>query len=156
MNTLPTNPETPDELDRLFSEFFKGQLRKPWPKAPVPPGASATAEPSELAAARVAEAPRNHPSPASRDNTARARFTLAASVALLLGTCWTLSNGFQPGERPGQAPVAPGLPGLLPDSGASGIDDPRLKKLGEDKAKGNNDGPKIDMSKSGDMGKFGD
>src|SRR5215468_8251064 len=100
MNTTPTHTETQDDLDRLFSEFFKAQLKHPWPNAPVP-AASASAqptEPSELRAARAADAPRNAPALARRDNSARARFTLAASVALMLGACWYLSNGFQPGS----------------------------------------------------------
>lgn len=148
MNTLSPNPDTPDELDRLFSEFFKGQLKQPWPKAPAPLTATAPAEPSELAAARAAETPRKQPAPAARDNTARARFTLAASVALLLGTCWYLSNGFQPGERPGQPAPVSGKPGMLPESGASGQGDLRLQELQHDKAKENKGGaPKIDMGK---------
>src|SRR5262245_44668066 len=103
MNTTPTNTEPSDELDRLLSDFFKGELKKPWPKAPMP--AASASEPSELAAARAAEAPRNTPAtPAGRDNTARARFTLAASVALMLGTCWYMSNGFQPGTQPTATP----------------------------------------------------
>jgi hypothetical protein len=146
MNALPTHPEAPDDLDRLFAEFFQGQVKKPWPKAPLPPASTAQAEPSELAAARAAEAPRNQPSPAARDNTARARFTLAASVALLLGTCWALSNGFQPGERPGQpTPAVPGS-NLLQHGSADGNKFEPLKKIGEDKAKGTG-APKIDMGK---------
>lgn len=147
MNTTPTTAEASDDLDLLLSDFFKGQLKKPWPKAPVP--ASAAAEPSELAAARTAEAPRNTPTPAGRDNTARARFTLAASVALALGACWFLSNGFEPNERPGQQ-GAPVVPKLLQGSGADGTDDIRLKKIGEDKAKTDEGATKIDMSKTGD------
>ena len=105
MNTSSTNPESPDELDRLMSAFFKAQLKHPWPNAPVPTsGAARTAtEPSELVAARTGTAPRNNaPAPArpakGHDNTARARFTLAASVALMLGTCWYMSNGFRAGR----------------------------------------------------------
>ena len=143
MNTTPTNTET-DELDQLLSDFFKGELKKPWPKAPTP--AARSTEPSELAAARAAEAPRNQPSPAGRDNTARARFTLAASVALMLGTCWYMSNGFQPGERPTVAPPQSG-PGLFQDSGASGSGHPTFEKIHEDKATGNTGTPKVDMGK---------
>lgn len=143
MNANPL-PNSPDALDALLSDFFKAQLKKPWPKAPLPEGARA-AEPSELATARAAEAPRNAPSP-QRDSTARARFTLAASVALLLGTGWFLADGFQPGPRPGANPVtgAPAHP-LLPGSSADGDDHLPLKKIGEDKAKGNDGGLKIDL-----------
>lgn len=150
MNTLPSKPEKPDDLDRLLSEFFKSELKKPWPKAP---GTGAPkSEPSELAAARTAEAPRNQPSPSARDNTARARFTLAASVALLLGTCWYLSNGFQPTASPGPAPSLPSTPKMLPVGGADGKNDPRLLKISEDNAKEPPVAPpKIDMGKIGDL-----
>lgn len=135
-----------DELDSLLSEFFKAQLKKPWPKAPVPTPAT-PAVPSELAAARAAEVPRNAPStPAlSHDSAGRARFTLAASVALLLGTGWFLADGFQPGPH-SRTDAVPGAGHMfLPDSGADGHDHPPLKKMGEDKAKGNDGGAKDDM-----------
>ena len=149
MNTTSSKPET-DELDRLFSDFFTAQLQQPWPKAPVPGTASAATEPSELVTTRAADAPRNSPAPARRDNTARARFTLAASVALMFGTCWYLSDGFQPGERPGQGTPVPAGPRLLPHGGASGTDHETLQKLQENKAKandGNGGGDKMDKDK---------
>ena len=146
MNNTPTNTEPSDELDRLLSDFFKGELKKPWPKAPMTPGARTSAsEPSELAAARAAEAPRNQPRPANRDNTARARFTLAASVALMLGTCWYMSDGFQPGEGPVIAPPQNG-PGLLNDGRGDGKEHLPLQTIKEDRAKGSLGGPpKMDM-----------
>ena len=142
MNTLPPITETPDELDRLFSDFFKAQLKRPWPGAP----STTSAEPSELAVARTAEAPRNQPRPATRDTTARARFTLAASVAMMFGTCLYLSNGFQPGERQGtpSTPVNGPKILMLPGSGADGDKHLPLQKLEEDKAKGNG-GVKSDL-----------
>jgi hypothetical protein len=143
MNATPPHAEAPDDLDRLLSEFFKAQLKQPWPNAPVP--AAKPTEPSELVAQRAADTPRNTPSPSRRDNSARARFTLAASVALMLGTCWYLSNGFQPGSRPVVAP--PGKSGLLPESGAGGPKGGVLDTIQENKAKGDHDGPKIDMGK---------
>jgi hypothetical protein len=153
MNTTPTNSESPAELDRLFSDYFKAQLKKPWPNAPIPPvaGAPAATEPSELVAARTASAPRNTPArPASakgRDNTARARFTLAVSVALMLGTCWYLSNGFDPVGRPGGAPSQNGGPGLLKNGEAAPppVVNP-LDTIKENKAKGNTGGG-FDMGK---------
>ena len=146
MNTLPTTSEPPDELDRVLSDFFKAQLKRPWPGAPSPI-AEKSAEPSELAAARAAESPHNTPTPARRDNTARARVTLAASVALMFGTCWYLSEGFQPGERPGPAGPANGPRNLmLPASGASGDQHLPLQKIEENKARGNG-GNRIDMDK---------
>ena len=148
MNNLPTNPETPDELDRLLADFFKAQLKKPWPNAPVPPAASAQAksEPSELAIARTTSAPQQAPAPVRRDNTARARFTLAASVAVLLGTGLLLSNNFEPSSRQGNVPVQNGK-SLVPDSSADGKDDLRLKKIEQDKLKdaGNGGRPKVGL-----------
>jgi hypothetical protein len=121
-----------DDLDRLLGEFFKSQLKQPWPAAPVV--MTTAIEPSVLAATRAPEvaAPRNQPA-ASRDPGSRARYTLAASVALLLGTGWFLSNGFQPGERP--APSAPtnSTPGML--GGGTAGNPEALKNLREDKAK---------------------
>jgi hypothetical protein len=141
MSTTNTNP---DPLDQLFSDFFKAQLKQPWPKAPLAGGAR-TAEPSELAAARGTDAPRNEPAPAARgrDNTARARFTLAASVALALGATWFLSNGSETGPR-GGTPTQPG-PGLLKNGDAKGTKGGVLDTIKENKANGN--GPKIDTSK---------
>ena len=138
-----------DELDRLFSDFFKSQLKQPWPKAPIP-APRTTAEPSELVATRATEAPRNAPpAPAKpRDNTARARFTLAASVALLLGTGWLMTNGYEPGTRSIGCPVpATNGPGMLPGSGADGDTHLPLKKMGEDKAKSGDGGTKFDLNK---------
>jgi hypothetical protein len=154
MNTTPANPEAPAEMDRLFSDFFKAQLKKPWPNAPIAPAGAAPAatEPSELVAARTPSAPRNTPArPASakgRDSTARARFTLAVSVALMLGTCWYLSNGFEPSGRPG-APTQNGGPGLLKDSEASPQPGSPLNTMKENKAKENN-GPKIGLDEMHD------
>jgi hypothetical protein len=94
-HTTPITP-TDESVDRLLSEFLKAQMPKPWPAAP----ATAASEPAELVAQRAAatETPRNAPA-ASRDTSARSRLTLAASVAILLGACWTLSNGFQGGSH---------------------------------------------------------
>jgi hypothetical protein len=98
MNT--TLPTRDDDLDRLLSRFLKGQMPHPWPAAPATP--AARTEPSALAA------PRNV------DPARRARYTLAASVAIVLGTCWAFSNGFRPGDRPGGVAV--------PQQGGEGFD----------------------------------
>src|SRR5262245_40985749 len=101
MSTISQKPETPDELDKLFSDFFKAQLKRPWPNAPLPAGSGGAvalaSEPSELVTSRTqTETPSIVPATApqvkakGRDGTARARFTLVASVALALGTCWAL------------------------------------------------------------------
>lgn len=92
----------PDELDELLSDYFKAKLPHPWPAAPVPP--AAVAEPASVVAARSA--------PVTADSGRRARLTLAASVALLLGTCWFLSGDGQPGRRAATRP-APGEPNVI-------------------------------------------
>jgi hypothetical protein len=89
-----------DDLDQLLGAFFKAQLPHAWPSAPA---TTSVNEPASLVAARAeaAESPRHQPAAANRDPGGRkARYTLAASVAILLGTCWTLSNGLQSGTRP--------------------------------------------------------
>jgi hypothetical protein len=116
MNHTPPSDES---IDRLLSEFLKAQMPQPWPAAPA---TAATSEPSVLVASRAGatEAPRNQPA-VPRDTSARSRFTLAASVALLLGTCWTLSNGFQSGDRPATGPNGSNGPGVnLHDTTAEG------------------------------------
>jgi hypothetical protein len=115
-----------ENLDRLLSDFFKSQLKQPWPAAP----ATTVSEPSALVASRAAtsETPRNQP--AARDSNARSRYTLAVSVALLLGTCWYLSNGFQPGNRSG--PTTPAGGGMI--GGAEGSKPKALETIREDNA----------------------
>jgi hypothetical protein len=94
------NTPTDDQLDGLLSDFFKAEMKTPWPAAPATAPVSAPA----------AQAPAQN-QPAARDESRKSRYTLAASVALLLGTCWALSNGFQPAERatPGGAGTGGGL-----------------------------------------------
>jgi len=141
-----------ENLDRLLSAFFKSKMKQPWSPPPTTTTRVPVNEPSVLLAARanstatlasVAETPRNEPASTSRvahrDQGNRARFTLAASVAILLGTCWYFSNGLQPGERTG--PGVPGnsaTPSLLKDAGAS--DPTALKELRKDKAEKGNEG----------------
>jgi hypothetical protein len=118
---LPTeNLEQRDPLDGLLSDFFKAQLKKPWPAAPATPP---TSTPSAAAAptAAPAQTPRNQPA-ARRDSSANARYTLVASVALLLGTCWAMSNGFQPAKL-----NVPSGSNVVDPSGASDPD--ALKEL---------------------------
>ncbi len=86
-----------DKLDGLLADFFKAQMKKPWPAAPETHPMST---PASANTGTAPETPRNQPAAARRDSGSKARYTLAASVALLLGTCWYLSNGFQPGDRP--------------------------------------------------------
>ena len=94
-----TSPDA-DELDQLLGAYFKAQVPHPWP---APPATAALSEPTGRLAAPE--------SSAGHDPGRRARYTLAASVALLLGTCWTLSNGLPSGPRaPG--PQGPGGPAV--------------------------------------------
>lgn len=135
-----------DSLDAMFSAFFKAQVKHPWPAAPTP---NTHSEPSSRAAARSAQvdAPRNQPAAAARDSGNKSRYTLAASVALLLGATWTLSSGFQSADRPapGGSPNGPAV-NLKP---LTASDPDALKELRKEKAlNGNNDGftvPKIEL-----------
>ena len=112
MNTEPS----PDALDRLLSDFFKGQLPRPWPPAPA---GGAFAEPA-----------RN----AIPDPGRRSRLTLAASVAVLLGGGWLLVGGSPNGPRPAANPNGAARPAALPgataDPGKGGV----LDKVKEIKA----------------------
>ena len=108
-----------DALDRLLSDYFKSQLRQPWPGAP------------ETLRTEVASPAVQRSMPAvPQDNTSRARLTLAASVALLLGACWYFSSGFQSSDRsrPGNSSPA----GVLRDAGAGKPD--ALEELKHDNA----------------------
>jgi hypothetical protein len=120
-------PDQPDDLDRLLSDFFKAQLKMPWPAVRVPD----PAEPAALVAVR-------NDSPATRSRTAgdpgnRARLTLAVSAAILLGGCWYLSNGLAPADRPANTTPSPSVGPGLKDAGASekGV----LPQIREDKAR---------------------
>jgi len=88
----PTLPHDP--VDAALSDYFKSAMPKAWPAAPR------TAEPAGSVASRSATG-------------TRARFTLAASVALALGAGLWLSGGPQPATRP-----VPAKPALLPDASA--------------------------------------
>jgi hypothetical protein len=121
-----------NNLDRLLSDFFKSKMKQPWPAAPATPTRLPLSEPSVLAASRNSansdvETTRNQPATAgpSRDRGNKSRYTLAVSVAVLLGTCWYLSNGSLPSER--NAPGSNNAPKLdmFPDAGAS---DPAVLK----------------------------
>lgn len=96
---MTPNPHPPDALDRAFGDFFQAQMPHPWPAAPATP------------AARPATRP------AVPDGSARARWTLAASVALLVGGGWLLSGGPQP-SRPSAGKTAAG-PDILNEASAT-------------------------------------
>ena len=63
---------SPDELDRQLSAYFRAQVPTQWPAAPLPVQARAT--------------PRH-------GSAWKTRLTLAASVAGLLGLGWVLTSG---------------------------------------------------------------
>lgn len=127
MNAFPPHPDTPDELDRLLSDFFKAQLKQPWPKAPLPPSAPVPIVPSELVSVRAYDADRRSlRSPT--DSTARARFTLAVSVALALGAAWLFTSSYEP-SRMAIAPEKPVISDYLQRGSASGENHPLLKEL---------------------------
>src|SRR4029453_4928763 len=113
MSNLPVDEQRTEPLARLLSAHFKGQLKEPWPTAPYRLGS----EPSVVVAERMALAEAPHDAKPARDNNARARYTLAASVVLLLGTCWYLSTGFESAYRNGPTTPSPG--GMLGGAGAS-------------------------------------
>ena len=70
----------------------------------------------------------------------RARYTLAASVAILLGTCWYLSNGSNTGNQP--APKAgPGGPDILGKGSATMPDEFKKEKKAKDPMGGLPAGP---------------
>ncbi len=93
-NTPSPVSDPPDDLDRMLAAYFKAQVPQDWPPAPMPK--------SETSARTW---PHDAPS---------GRFTLAVSVACLLGLGLALSYApnFQAGPDRGE--------GLLRDSKASG------------------------------------
>ena len=160
--TSPHNSQSEDlrnspaegNLDRLLSTYFKSKMQQPWPAAPATPARMPLSEPSVLVASRTAantsvETPRNQPvsTGTSYDGGSKSRYTLAVSVVVLLGTCWALSNGFQPGN--GVDPNVNTIPkfDVFPEAGAN--DPAALKEIRKDKAEQGNPGvaptPKIQL-----------
>lgn len=90
MSLLPPNPHPrngpPDDLDRLFGNFFKSQMPKPWPAVRIP----ALVEPAGGLTARAV----------GGDTAVRSRLTLAVSAALLLGGGLYLSGQMGTDPRP--------------------------------------------------------
>jgi hypothetical protein len=97
--------EPADPLDRLLADFFQSQIRQPWPPAPATP----LTESAALLALHDTAA-------SSRDYNRKSRYTLAVSVALLLGACWFFSSGFSPSVHSGSGSAPTG--GMLKDAGA--------------------------------------
>jgi hypothetical protein len=103
MNTkLPNRPA--DDPDRLFAAYFQDQLPAKWPACPRP-----WAEKAQPAAT------------ASGDPAMKSRWALAASVALLIGSCWYLSGQVHDGKA---------KPGFNPDRGEANLK--HVKDLGKD------------------------
>ncbi len=87
MSVLEPPPLQPgDDLDRLLRTFLRSQLPYPWPPPPV--------------------ASCQH-RPADGRNLIRSRWSLAASVALLLVGSWLLPSRFTPDARPEHGPNGP-------------------------------------------------
>lgn len=77
-----SSPPTPDDLDRVFSQYFKAQMPARWPAPPIP----------------VHTAPAVPP---ARGGSWRTRLTLAGSIAALLVLGFAVSYG------PANAPTQP-------------------------------------------------
>ena len=73
-----------EAVDQLLTRFLKSEMPQPWPKPPALPNAIVTP---------AANALPTGPSP-----LVGSRLSLAASVALIVGGCWLLSN--LTGDRP--------------------------------------------------------
>lgn len=82
MNTRPSNRPADDEIDRLFTAYFQARRPAQWPSCPRP------------------WADRAQPATASQpDAASRSRWALAASVAILIGSCWYLSGHMTAGKN---------------------------------------------------------
>jgi hypothetical protein len=139
-----------DSLDRLLSGYFKSKMKQPWPAAPATPSRMPMSEPSVLAATRTSataavETPRNQPAAAgsSRDGGNKSRYTLAVSFAVLLGTCWYLSNGSQPNERVGPGGNNTHKLNVFPDATAE--KPAAIQQIQKDKAEQGGSQPKIQI-----------
>jgi hypothetical protein len=86
MTTNTPQPNVPgDEVDRLLGAYFRAQMPAKWPAAPSPSnGLNPSAGPD---------------SARRTDPATKSRWALAASVALLIGSCWYLSGAATNGHR---------------------------------------------------------
>jgi hypothetical protein len=83
-NTRIPNP-TPEDgagVDRLVAAYFRSEMPAKWPAAPQP----------------WAEKPLAAAAERGIDPSRRSRWALAASVALLIGSCWYLSGQVTDGK----------------------------------------------------------
>ena len=115
MTPMPTSMPATD-LDALLADFFRAELTALRPTAPVAPAAGVEVAPP-------APTPRVTPAPD------RAKVALAASFAVVLGTCWLAADGFHPADRGmGAKPVnRAGVGSVLP--AATAADPAVLKEL---------------------------
>ena len=105
MSTNTKNPNRPaNDPDRLFAAYFQDQLPATWPACPRP--WAEKAQPTATAAG---------------DPAAKSRWALAASVALLIGSCWYLSGQVHDGKA---------KPGFNPAGGAA--DATHLKEMAKE------------------------
>jgi hypothetical protein len=102
---IPNRPD--DEIDRLFTAYFRAEMPARWPNAPRPWAESAQPAPA-----------------AAGDPTRKSRWALAASVALLIGSCWYLSGHVTDGKA---------KPGFNPEGSTANLK--QLKEMGKDKSK---------------------
>lgn len=85
--TSTSPPADPDALDRLLRRFFKQQMPAPWPRPKA-------LEPYSVVRPTA-------PATLPIGNRHSALISLAASVALLVGACWSfVGNGVIPGSEP--------------------------------------------------------
>ena len=105
MNT-PSSNSSGDEVDQLVTAYFRAEMPAKWPPAPRP-----WADPAR---------PTNG---SAADPATRTRWALAASVALLVGSCWYLSVKGTDGQR-------------RPDTNFDGTADTKhAKEAGKDKGR---------------------
>lgn len=81
---MTTNQPTPTpDLDRLLSAFYQSELPNPWPRLRCP------RPPAPLTASAASATPTRK---RSANPMRQSQFALAASVVMLLGSCWYLSG----------------------------------------------------------------
>jgi hypothetical protein len=87
------------EVDQLLSAFFQAQLPSRWPAAPVVGNHVPSTALAVRGIVQTVDQTTRQGQIVSPGGT-RARWTLVASVAILLGGGWLLLNGFEVGPRP--------------------------------------------------------
>ena len=112
MNTN-SRPSTPpgDDLDRLLTAYFRAEMPARWPPAPAPAGSGGSRRPAR---------------PDNADPAVRSRWALAASVALLVGSCWYLS-GLATDGRPKKGPGLDDTTAKMPKEVKDHLGGPKAK-----------------------------